>query len=44
MLKEFWKKNKKYILIALFIYVIFTLIVVLGSKNSQDMAFNYQIR
>lgn len=44
MLKEFWKKNKKYILISLLVYAAFTLVVVLGSKDYQDMAFKYQIR
>jgi uncharacterized membrane protein YciS (DUF1049 family) len=44
MFKEFWAKNKKYIFIALLVYAGFTLLIVLGSSNSQDMAFNYQIR
>jgi uncharacterized membrane protein YciS (DUF1049 family) len=44
VLKRFWQKNKKIILISLVVYLILTLLVILGSWNSKDVPFNYQIR
>ena len=44
MLKNFWRKHKKFILISLLIYVVLTLVVIFGSLNSTDLPFIYQIR
>lgn len=44
MLKNFWRKNKKFIIISLLVYLVLTLLVIFGSWNAQDVPFNYQIR
>jgi uncharacterized integral membrane protein len=44
VLKRFWQKNKKIILISLVVYLILTLLVIFGSWNTQELPFDYQIR
>ncbi len=43
MLKDFWRKNKKFILVALLVYLIVTLIIIFGG-STPELPFNYQIR
>jgi len=44
VLKGFWQKHKKLILISLLVYLVLTVIVIFGSLNSKDLPFVYQIR
>ena len=43
MLKRFWRKNKKIILISFVIYLALTVLMILGSWDART-PFNYQLR
>jgi hypothetical protein len=44
MLKRFWRRNKRIIVIALLVYLALTLLIVFGSWDARDVPFDYQIR
>ena len=41
--KTFFARNKRYIIVAVIVYVVFTLLLILSSIGADDSAFVYQM-